>query len=450
MTRLTIPEPDITLYEDGFAGRDLLDRKATGDALSDLVDRISEPMVIALDGGWGSGKSFFLRCWVGEHLKRADNTTQTVYFDAFANDFMDEPLVSLMACLLERFEELGPQEKSKLDKAKNIAWKLGPAGLRIAASLATFGATNHLDELGDVAVEALGKEIGKSSDSFWRKAQERQGVMEQFREALGALTVGDEGEPRKLVIVVDELDRCRPDYALALLEIIKHFFAVDHVHFVLGVNLRELENSVKARYGGEISAGLYLQKFVTLTMGLPDSVDDYDHSSIAIRYFQIRSKDAGIASNQHQLIMDLILSYKDKSSVTLRAIQRLIAVLQVSSIPDESNIREEQVVLTSLAILKAWNLRSYKIAKTGQITLVDLEKIFIMNNNLTGVRNEQGRFAFEHFECWQYYLDPSEHLKMQNNLLGLAAPAKEDRIRILQSNVSKRLEVFRLPSEPPT
>lgn len=47
-----------------------------------------------------------------------------------------------------------------------------------------------------------------------------------------------------------------------------------------------------------------------------------------------------------------------------------------------------------------------------------------MNNNLTGVRNEQGRFAFEHFECWQYYLDPSEHLKMQNNLLGLAAPRK--------------------------
>lgn len=177
MARLTIPEANITLYKEGFEGHDQLERKATGDALSTLVDRIEDPMVIALDGGWGSGKSFFLKCWVGKHLQRDDNSTQTVYFDAFANDFMDEPLVSLMACLLDRFEELGQDEKSKLDKAKNIAWKLGPAGLRIAASLATFGATNHLNDLGDVAAEAVGKKIGDSSDSFWRKAQERQGVM---------------------------------------------------------------------------------------------------------------------------------------------------------------------------------------------------------------------------------------------------------------------------------
>ncbi len=235
MSRLTIPEADITLYEDGFEGHDQLGRKSTADALSDLVDRIEDPMVIALDGGWGSGKSFFLKCWVGEHLQRKGNTTQTVYFDAFANDFMDEPLVSLLACLLERFEELGPEEKSKLDKAKAVAWKLGPSALRIGASWLTFGATDHLGDAGDVVAEAVGDEFMQSADSFWREAQERQGVMEQFREALKALTVGEDGEARKLVIVVDELDRCRPDYALALLEIIKHFFAVPHVHFVLGV-----------------------------------------------------------------------------------------------------------------------------------------------------------------------------------------------------------------------
>ncbi|WP_333848286.1 P-loop NTPase fold protein, partial [Phaeobacter italicus] len=68
--RLTVPEPKIDLYNDGFADHDQLDRKATGDKLSDLVERIDDPMVIALDGAWGSGKSFFLKCWVGEHLKR--------------------------------------------------------------------------------------------------------------------------------------------------------------------------------------------------------------------------------------------------------------------------------------------------------------------------------------------------------------------------------------------
>lgn len=258
-----MPEPDIEIYEDGFEGHDLLERKTTGASLSDLVDRIEDPMVIALDGGWGSGKSFFLKCWVGEHLKREGNTTQTVYFDAFAHDFMDEPLVSLMACLLNRFEDELAQEKPKLEKLKDVAWKLGPAALRIGASLATFGATSHLSDTGDAVAEAIGREIKQSCGEFWQEAQARQGGMEEFRAALEALTKDAVGTPRKLVIVVDELDRCRPDYALALLEIIKHFFAVDHVHFVLGVNLRELENSVKARYGAGINAGLYLRPYVS-------------------------------------------------------------------------------------------------------------------------------------------------------------------------------------------
>lgn len=286
MSHLTIPEPDITQYKDGFGDHDHLNRKPTGDALSDLVERISDPMVIALNGGWGSGKSFFLQCWVSEHLKRAGNTTQTVYFDAFAHDFMNEPLVSLLACLLSRFEEDLTEEKPKLEVLKAVAWKLGPAALRIGASLATFGATNHLGDTGDAVAEAIGGEIERSSENFWREAQARQGVMDEFRAALEALTQSGNDEPRKLVIVVDELDRCRPDYALAMLEIIKHFFAVDHVHFVLGVNLRELENSVKARYGAGINAGLYLQKFVTVTVALPDAADDHENKSHAISYFE--------------------------------------------------------------------------------------------------------------------------------------------------------------------
>lgn len=81
MTRLTPPKPAITLFKTGFedAG-DMLDRKKTGAALSELVERIEDPMVIALDGGWGTGKSFFLQAWAGEHLKTAEHKAQTVYY----------------------------------------------------------------------------------------------------------------------------------------------------------------------------------------------------------------------------------------------------------------------------------------------------------------------------------------------------------------------------------
>jgi KAP family P-loop domain len=109
--RLTIPEPKIELYKDGFAEHDKLKRKDTGDRLSDLAERIDDSLVLALDGAWGSGKSHFLKCWVGEHLKRNDCTTQTVYFDALQHDFLDDPLIALTSAISERIERQ-PQSKA--------------------------------------------------------------------------------------------------------------------------------------------------------------------------------------------------------------------------------------------------------------------------------------------------------------------------------------------------
>ena len=85
-----------------------------------------------------------------------------------------------------------------------------------------------------------------------------------MRSALVAMTKVnvdvDEGEKvRPLVVVIDELDRCRPDYAISLLEIVKHFFSVPNIHFILGVNLDALCHSVKVRYGESFDGRGYLR-----------------------------------------------------------------------------------------------------------------------------------------------------------------------------------------------
>jgi predicted KAP-like P-loop ATPase len=56
-------------------------------------------MVIALDGAWGSGKSFFLKCWVGAHKLENEGTATTVYFDALSYDYLDDPLVALTGAI---------------------------------------------------------------------------------------------------------------------------------------------------------------------------------------------------------------------------------------------------------------------------------------------------------------------------------------------------------------
>lgn len=270
--RLTVPEPKIKLYKDGFEGHDQLNRAETGTKLSDLVERIDDPLVIALDGAWGSGKSFFLKCWVGEHLKREGNTTQTVYFDAFQHDFLDDPLIALTAEIFDsRAHAPSPISEKVFTKIREAAPRVGRGLLRAGVAVATAGIVQNADELGDAAAKAIGGDLSDTAAEFWRKEDDKRAAMKSFKDGLIALTLPNEdGVPqRKLAIVIDELDRCRPDYALSLLEIIKHFFNVDGVHFVLGVNLSELQNSVRARYGSGVDAAMYLQKFVSIVQRFP-------------------------------------------------------------------------------------------------------------------------------------------------------------------------------------
>ena len=79
---------------------------------------------------------------------------------------------------------------------------------------------------------------------YWSNEKERMEGMEKFRSALETLISRD--EKKSIIFVVDELDHCRPDYALEVLEVIKHFFSVDNAHFILRVNLEALEDTAMA------------------------------------------------------------------------------------------------------------------------------------------------------------------------------------------------------------
>ncbi|WP_281707757.1 KAP family P-loop NTPase fold protein [Phaeobacter italicus] len=378
--RLTVPEPKIDLYNDGFADHDQLDRKTTGDKLSDLVERIDDPMVIALDGAWGSGKSFFLKCWVGEHLKRKENTTQTVYFDAFEHDFLDDPLIALTGAIAERFESAESREEDQKSerskKIKKAAWAVGKGALRIGASVATVGATEALSDMGDAVANAVGDEartflssdIGNGeAEKFWTAHEARIAAMKAFRIALTELTkpvTEDQaseddrlrvGNPtRKLVVVIDELDRCRPDYALSLLEIIKHFFNVPGVHFVLGVNLTELQNSVRARYGSGVDADRYLRKFYQAAIALPNSWSTQSSSTIVSDYFEFCSDQLSL--REKRVWGDLKLHVTAANAAGKLSLRDLEHIAAIAAITPELPARVPETygaLLGGLIVLKA-------------------------------------------------------------------------------------------------
>jgi hypothetical protein len=122
---------------------------------------------------------------------------------------------------------------------------------------------------------------GIIADKLQNTANDKLAIS-QFRKYLENLSA-EEGCP--LVFIIDELDRCRPDFALELVEQIKHLFSVPGITFLLVLNRMQLQESVKTRYGNGVEATLYLQKFVNLWLTLPRKSDQYqDNGSQYIRH----------------------------------------------------------------------------------------------------------------------------------------------------------------------
>lgn len=315
------------LYETGFE-KDSLGRSRVSKQLSGLVEKLEDPVVIALDDKWGSGKSYFLKRWVAAHTNENEGTATTVYFDAFENDYLSEPLVALIGAISERIPD---EQESLFEKVKTVGAKLAKPLFGIALSWATFGAKQHLDDMGDAIAEAANGEAKDAASALWAAEAERKDAIQSFKDLLSELT---EGDRPPLVIVVDELDRCRPDYALSVLEIIKHFFAVPKVHFVLGINGEALENSVKARYGADIDAERYLRKFINVSFSLPRTIEQQGSVSTLYAYAKQASREMELPDELADRCIKQICLVARRHDVSLRDVGKILS--NIALLPSEA------------------------------------------------------------------------------------------------------------------
>jgi energy-coupling factor transporter ATP-binding protein EcfA2 len=454
--RLTPPEPDFTPGDKGFDDKDatglpydLLGRKAVGKQLSDLIERIEEPLVIALDGGWGSGKSHFLKLWTGAHRKENGGTAKVIYFDAFEHDYLNDPLVGLVGAILQEPGELAWQDAA-LHNIKSAASKLLRPATRIGIAVATAGASELAVAAFDPLVQATGKEAEKAIDAMWAKEASRKQAMRDFRKALSELAKDDTGNPQKLVFIVDELDRCRPDYALSLLEVTKHFFTVPNVHFVLGVNLTALENCVRVRYGEGTDSEQYLQKFLQVRMAFPKTTTPDGEDSIVLRYLAVWSKQTDIDETIFEEICRPLEAMSMRREITLRDIQRIFAYAAL--LPD--HFAEQSYPIRSVVIggifLKVLNPKLYTQLRTRSRNLARDEVLKVFYDNNFNNRSNYPQ-AFRFWDFWARILDRSkvqgsaEHIRPY---FGDRNSVPADPPKWLADTVTEFLETFTFPETP--
>ena len=410
---------------------DLLNRKDSGLRLSQLIERLTAPTVIALDGGWGSGKSHFLKLWCGAHSADTSHKAHPIYINAFAEDYLDDPLISLVAAINR---EVAPEQNSASEKALDLVKKNAGKIARLVTRLGIAATVGGLTAIAAPAVDAvLGKvqeHADKSIENLWAAEAGRAEALEGFRVALAELA----GQT-PLVLIVDELDRCRPDYALTLLEIAKHSFAVPNVHFILGVNLASLEHSVRKRYGAGIDAAEYLQKFYHLRMGLPE---DPRPTHRNWRPVFLRACNHLAVPNETMNCATEILEVVCKSrNVSLRDVQRLAARLAV--IPVLPLYKGWQFTIVSAAIIEIFDRQLYQKLRADRKEHDAITRFFGLDPQAEPERYAERLL----WHIWRFLLhdEPGDQTQQLMSKAFDSWPSARSEID-LQGNLHRHLDLF--------
>ncbi|NWF36069.1 P-loop NTPase fold protein [Mariprofundus sp. KV] len=274
MTQQEKPLPSLSLPRKPFVGEhafegDLLDRRQLAERLTSYMDRLREGAVLAIDAPWGEGKSWFGRNWA-KHLDEQEH--KVVFIDAFEQDYSEDPFLLIAAEISEVLDSGEEGARPLRQKAASVAKAILPMGTKVMLNLAgrlALGSADLSEEFRG-AVEAASAGGSDMAGQWVEKrleehAQEKVSV-QQFRDSLAEFS-GRQDKP--VVIFIDELDRCRPTFAVQLIERLKHFFDVPNLVFILLLNRDQLEKAVKGVYGADTDASAYLSKFVNFFFLLP-------------------------------------------------------------------------------------------------------------------------------------------------------------------------------------
>lgn len=243
---------------------DELNRKPFADILTGLIKE-GEPttnensFVMALNSPWGSGKTCFIDMWMNQ-MKEDGEKFNIIKYNAWENDDASDPMLPII-CSFSQLSENCTDGKLKMEyreKALSILKIVLSGALRIA-----------VDKVAGPEGVRVAEEIQRTvtdhpEDVIYNKYIKLDQEKEAFKKLIRSF-VPDDG---KLLIFIDELDRCRPTYAIETLEVVKHFFDIDGVVFVFSVDIKQLSHSIKNIYGDIDSVG-YLQRFFDRQIFLP-------------------------------------------------------------------------------------------------------------------------------------------------------------------------------------
>lgn len=349
----------------------LLNRKLFGHILTGLISGMEEGGVVSLNNEWGTGKSTFLKMWK-QHLTNEGYIT--LEFNAWENDYEDNPLVPLIS---EIKDSIGKKDIGSFERILEVGGKLLLEGgsMAVKKALSKIVGEGGADNLVDI-IAGQAEEILKDEISIYKQKKDS---LSEFKKLLRDYLASKIENPKlPLVFIIDELDRCRPDYAVKVLESVKHMFSVPNIVFIVSIDKTQLMHSVNGFYGSEnINSEEYLRRFFDLELNLPDP----DKKGFIKTLLKARNIITIMSSRLYaeSAVNNVNLIEKLLSKLTLRQIEKYVVYLSIAIKSERINI-ESYRIFFYLLFLKLYSNEVYKNLQNLTLDTNQIANLFATNS----------------------------------------------------------------------
>ena len=255
-----------------------------------LISNIDDNEVICIDGDWGVGKTFLVKqlIYLINHYNEDNNQEQfklvepekdilinicnnnlVFYYNAWENDDHSDVLESIIYNILNEYPKYKNEVSSKFDKTEAIKEVLNILTKIVSSKLLNI----------DFSAEKIEKikTFNDLSDEI-NTYEERKSL---FEELVNKILVD-----KRMILVIDELDRCNPNFATKILEVIKHFYNLSNITVIIVSNNKELQNTIKQQYGQNFNSYTYLNRFFDYTM----TIDNNRSIDYAKKYLEFKAE----------------------------------------------------------------------------------------------------------------------------------------------------------------
>jgi hypothetical protein len=341
---------------------DALQRGALAKPFTDLLLRLKGPLTVALSGEFGTGKTFFLsRC----RQLLENQGASVVMLNAWETDFAAEPMAPLVTAITTGFAAVSKVPQKLMANIKKGAAFIASAAIPLSVKLITAGVLK-MEDLSEGAIADAAEKLAKEQfDRFFAN----KNAIHKLRDDLAAFARAvAEKANGPLILLVDELDRCRPTYAIEFLEIVKHLFNVPGVVFVLGIDVRQLASSARAVFGQALDGDAYLRRFIDFECALP--------APRVARYFLthgpslIKTTTGLDLPRDSQIILEGLGRLCEEARFSLRKANQFLTRLGILLALAESSLYPEVVAL--LAFVREFDIDLYRAYATRKTSTWDL------------------------------------------------------------------------------